>query len=290
MITQAQASDLFRSEPERYIDTDVGQVAHRTVGEGPDVLFVHGWPVHGATFRRLLPYLAPHVTCHLIDLPGTGSSRFSDPSRLSVETHIDAVRATVDELGLDSVALVGHDSGGLIARHAMGTDPRLRGLGLIDTEQSQGLHWRFKLFLSMRHAPGFGRILAWTCGQPRVRRNKLLFGDAFYDASLLDGEFDEFFLQPLNSDRSLLAAGIAILKSFDIAKHVEPLGELHRTIEAPTRLVWGAEDRFFPVEWAREMASEFPNGSIDVVADAGLFSHEEKPEEVAAALLPVLAG
>ena len=28
-----------------------------TVGSGPDVLFVHGWPVSGATFRLLLPHL-----------------------------------------------------------------------------------------------------------------------------------------------------------------------------------------------------------------------------------------
>ena len=40
------------------------------------MLFVHGWPVSGATFRTLLPYLVEHVTCHLIDLPGAGSSRF----------------------------------------------------------------------------------------------------------------------------------------------------------------------------------------------------------------------
>ena len=38
------------------------------------MLFVHGWPVSGATFRRLLPHLTEHVTCHLLDLPGAGDS------------------------------------------------------------------------------------------------------------------------------------------------------------------------------------------------------------------------
>ena len=48
---------------------------------------------------------------------------------------------------LDDVAVVGHDSGGMIARHAVAGDPRLRAMGLIDTEQTHGLSLRFKLFL-----------------------------------------------------------------------------------------------------------------------------------------------
>ena len=95
-------------------------MAYRRVGNGPDVLFVHGWPVSGATFRTLLPQLVDHVTCHVIDLPSAGSSRFDAGTKLSIHQHIESVRRVVDHLGLDDVALVGHDSGGLISRHAMG--------------------------------------------------------------------------------------------------------------------------------------------------------------------------
>ena len=48
-ITTEQASDLFRRPPERFLDVGTGEVAYRRVGSGPDVLFVHGWPVSGAT-------------------------------------------------------------------------------------------------------------------------------------------------------------------------------------------------------------------------------------------------
>ena len=77
-----------------------GEVAYRVVGTGPDVLFVHGWPVSGATYRTLLPHLADHVTCHLIDLPGAGSSRFTADTPLSIENHIHSVRRTLDLLEL----------------------------------------------------------------------------------------------------------------------------------------------------------------------------------------------
>jgi len=286
-ISATAAADLFRREPDRFLDVGAGQAAYRRVGSGPDVLFVHGWPVSSATFRTLLPYLAEHVTCHLIDLPGAGSSRFTADTPLSIDNHIHSVRRVLDLLELDDVAVVGHDSGGMIARHAVAGDQRLRALGLIDTEQSTGLSWKFKTFIAGRHIPGYGTALGWLAGRPRIRRSRLLLGDAFVDRSLLDGEFDEFFLQPLHRSGERRDAAARLLRSFGY-HHVRQLSQLHRKIEVPVQLVWGEHDRFFPVEWARAMVADFPNARLDVIGAAGLFSHEERPAEVAEALLQVL--
>jgi len=38
------------------------------------------------------------------------------------------------------------------------------------------------------------------------------------------------------------------------------------------------------------MVSTFPDARLDVIEGAGLFCHEERPAEVAQALLPLLAG
>jgi pimeloyl-ACP methyl ester carboxylesterase len=288
-ISASAATDLFRREPDRFLDVGSGEVAYRCIGSGPDVLFVHGWPVSSATFRSLLPHLSDHVTCHLIDLPGAGSSRFTSDTPLTIDNHIHSVRRVLDLLELNDVAVVGHDSGGMIARHAVAGDARLRALGLIDTEQSTGLSWKFKSFIAGRRVPGFGPGLGWLTGQPRLRRSRLVLGDAFVDRSLLDGEFDEFFLQPLHRSREHRDAAVRLLRSFRY-QHVRDLGDLHRQIDVPVQLVWGEHDRFFPVRWAREMVADFPNAQLDVIADAGLFSHEERPAEVALALLPVLTA
>ena len=288
-LTPTAAADLFRQEPDAYLDVGAGEVAHRRVGTGPDVLFVHGWPVSGATFRKLLPHLVDHVTCHVIDLLGSGSSRFDLDSELSIDQHIRSVRRVIDLLGLDDVAVVGHDSGGMIARHAVAGDPRLRSMGLINTEQPHGLSWRFRLFLAGRHVPGFGAGLGWVAGRPRLRRNEFVLGSAFADRSLLDGEFDEFFLEPLHRSPERRDAAIRILRTFD-PRYVSELAGLHRRIDVPVRLVWGDRDPFFPLDWAREMVGTFPDAALTVVPGAGLFSHEERPAEVAQALLPVLTA
>lgn len=288
-LTPADAADLFRRDPDRYLEVGEGQVAYRRVGSGPDVLFVHGWPVSGATFRTLLPHMAEHVTCHVIDLPGSGSSRFTADSSLTVDQHIESVRRVVDLLELDDVALVGHDSGGLIARHALAGDPRLRAMGLINTEQTHGLSMRFKVVISARRIPGFGAAFGWLAGRRRLRRIRLVLGDAFADASLLDGEFDEFFLRPLHEIPERREAATKLLRSFDM-QHVRDLAEVHRRIDVPVQLVWGDKDPFFPLAWAEEMVETFPDARLAVVEGAGLFSHEERPAEVARALLPVLTA
>lgn len=287
--TAREASDLFRRPPERFIDVGAGEVAHRSVGTGPDVLFVHGWPVSGATFRALLPHLVEHVTCHLIDLPGAGDSRFTAATPITLADHIRSVATLLDVLGLDDVAVVGHDSGGLIARHAFAGDERVRAFGLIDTEQPQGLAWRFRLFLAARRMPGLSAALGWVMGRPHLRRHPLVLGAAFNDAALLDGEFDEFFLTPLSTMRARRDAAARLLRSFDV-QLVHDLTAVHQRIQVPVQLVWGEHDPFLPLKWAEEMVDTFPDARLSVVRGAGLFSHEEQPDAVAEALLPTLLG
>lgn len=71
---------------------------------------------------------------------------------------------------------------------------------------------------------------------------------------------------------------------------VHDLGDVHRQIDAPVQLGWGDQDPLFPVDRARALVGSFPNARLEVIAGAGLFSHEERPEEVALALLPTLIG
>lgn len=287
-LTAHDAAELFRRPPARFLDVGAGDAAYRRTGTGPDVLFVHGWPVSGATFRTLLPDLVDHVTCHLIDLPSAGSSRFDRTTPMSIDQHIASVRRVVDLLEFDDVALVGHDSGGLIARHAMVGDPRLRAMGLINTEPPDpGM--RFKSFIAARHLPGFSAGLGWVAGRPRIRRLKLVLGDAFADRAHLDGEFDEFFLRPLHTSHERCDAATRLLKSFDM-QLVDDLADIHRRLDVPVQLVWGDQDPFFPIEQARAMVDGFPDARLATIAGAGLFAHEERPGEVARALLPVLTG
>lgn len=289
MITQTEASERFRQAPDRYIDVSGGALAYYRMGRGPAVLFVHGWPASAATFRRLLPYLCEHVTCHMIDMLGAGQSRFSRDTRIDLARHIEDVRTVADALGLEEFCVVGHDSGGLIARHALAADRRVRGWALVNTEQPQGLNWRFRQFLLMAKLPAFEHGIAWSVMQRGLRKNRYLLGDCFHDVSLLGGEFEEFFLAPLRDDPARRWAAGQFGARFDVGL-VSALAEAHAAMRAPVQLVWGEDDPFFPVAWAAQMAESFADGRLKVIPKAKLFVHEERPGEVAAAMLPTLLG
>ncbi len=58
-----------------------------STGNGPDLVLLHGWGLHGGIFDLLLPLLTPHFTVHVIDLPGFGRSPLpNQPYDLSLLT------------------------------------------------------------------------------------------------------------------------------------------------------------------------------------------------------------
>ena len=107
MTTQALA-------PREPIDVGHSRLAYYRAGRGPDLVFVHGWPLHAATFRNLVARLEDDYTCHLVDLPGAGATISSADAPIDLVAHARTVRAAIDKLGLTSYAFVAHDSGGFL--------------------------------------------------------------------------------------------------------------------------------------------------------------------------------
>ena len=47
------------------------------IGQGPPLVLLHGWAMHGGVFAPLVARLRDRHTLHLVDLPGHGLSRDS---------------------------------------------------------------------------------------------------------------------------------------------------------------------------------------------------------------------
>ena len=97
-----------------------------TLGDGPDLVLLHGWAMHGGIFEPLTRRLRERVRLHVVDLPGHGNSR-DDDTRLDSESCATALLAT-----LPRAIWVGWSFGGLIALHAALANPAaVRGLVMI---------------------------------------------------------------------------------------------------------------------------------------------------------------
>ena len=78
----------------------MARVAYRCVGTGPALVFVHGWPLSGFTFRKLLPYLVDHFSCYLIDVPGGGDTVWTAATDFSWPGQAFTLKAFLYGLGL----------------------------------------------------------------------------------------------------------------------------------------------------------------------------------------------
>jgi haloalkane dehalogenase len=274
----------------RFIDLDHCRLAYRTVGVGPALLLVHGYPLSGMTFRHLVPQLAEHFTCFIPDLPGLGETLWTDKTDFGFASQAVTLRSFVDALGLQQYSIVAHDTGGTIARRLAIIDgKRLIRMVLIGTEIPGHRPPWIPLFQKVAD-PKRPAVFRFLMRQRWFRRSSAAFGGCFSDLDLIDGEFSELFLDPMLADNRRISGQTRYLMGIDW-ELLDSLKGDHAKITAPVLLLWGADDPVFPVEEARAMVPQLANCVGFTTIDGGkLFVHEEMPEQVLPHLLNFLVG
>ncbi|MCL1636099.1 pimeloyl-ACP methyl ester esterase BioH [Luteimonas sp. SX5] len=94
-------------------------------GDGPALVLIHGWAMHGGIFAPLVARLRDRYTLHLVDLPGHGYSH-RDDTPLTLEACVAAIAARTPP-----AVWIGWSMGGLFALHAAATLPQVRGLAMV---------------------------------------------------------------------------------------------------------------------------------------------------------------
>ncbi len=266
-------------------DVGFAHIAVREAGEGPPVLFIHGWPFYGFTWRKIVPALSRSYRCIVADLPGAGSSWWQKENDFTTCGHADNLHRLLDAMKLDRVALVAHDSGATVARRLAVIAPdRIAKMALINTEIPYHRPPYIGLFQRLTALPGSRAAFRQLLSSRRFLRSSMGFGGCFHDLSLIDGEFRDSFVQPLVSEPLRLDGAIRSLQGIDWAL-VDALSRDHALIQSEVRFIWGAEDPTFPLARARPMVSQLRYGSLVEIRGAKLLPHEERPDDVAREVL-----
>src|ERR687898_753626 len=96
---------------DQHVETRVGPVPVRSVGNGPPVLAVHGLLLDGRLWDATARYLALHSPVLLPDLPlGSHRGAVPDRARLTPVHLAHALADLLDGLGTDRAVLVGNDT------------------------------------------------------------------------------------------------------------------------------------------------------------------------------------
>jgi pimeloyl-ACP methyl ester carboxylesterase len=287
-LTESEVTAAFRRDPDQRLDVGHSRLAYWRFGQGPDVVLIHGWPLHAATFRRLVPLLAQDFTLHLFDLPGTGKTESDRDAPLDLVSHATTARRAIDALHLSRYALLAHDSGGTVARMVAAGDDRVTGLVLGNTEIPGHRPWLVRLLVLLQRNAVTRGSLRLLMRFRRVRQSSFGFRGCFSDPGYVEGEFGDFFLRPLLVSERAAEGQFALIRNLDFGVF-DRLVDVHARIGAPVLCIWGVDDPFFPLAKARRMLAQFPAGATLVeIPGAKLFAHEDHPAEFAALATPFL--
>ncbi len=275
----AVAEELM-TEPKRWLDLGHARLPYWVIGTGPDLALVHGWPVDSRTWRRIVPLLAEHFTCHIIDLPGAGLSTWTDDTPRGCDGLTTCLAQALEKMDLDErFGFVAFDSGGGFARKVAAQMPeRMVGLALGNTETPKDYSGLFRA--ALRNGRRFGaKTVMWLGMQFPSMRDKAWKTSA--TDPVLRRELSDLFVRPLARDRRRFS-GVFVLADGLAAEDFDGCYDAHKKITAPVRLIWGTDDPWFKLDAAKRMVEQFAGPTTLVEVDGGkLFAHEEFPRQFA---------
>jgi len=274
-LAQATSYALARTNG-RFVEVNGLRMFAITMGEGRDVVLIHGNPASTYAWRKVIEPLAARYRVHAIDLPGFG---FSDkPSGASYETDWLArhVIGYLDGAGVERAVLIGNSMGGHVATETAFLHPgRVSALVLIGAAGlPQEGELRPPLSLRMLGWPVVGFVLRALPARDRVR-SKLR--EAVFDpVQITEADVDAYYA-PLRSEGGTNAF-VARLRQRVPAERVANV----RTIAAPTLVITGDTDRLVPPQNARRYHELIPGSELLVLEQTGHLPQEERPERMVA--------
>ncbi len=283
-VAELTISEELMTEPERWLELGHARLPYWIIGNGPDLVLVHGWPVDARTWRRVVPVLAERFTCHVIDLPGAGRSTWTRETPRGCDGLTTCLSQALQEMDVDErFGFVAFDSGGGFARKVAAEMPeRVVGLALGNTETPRDYS---RLFLAaLRNGRRFGAKAVMRLGLQFASVREKAWRTSVTDAALRK-ELAELFVRPLARDRRRFA-GVFILADALRAEDFDGCYEAHHKITAPVRLIWGTDDPWFKLEAAKRMVKQFAGPATLVEVPGGkLFVHEEFPDTFAESVI-----
>jgi pimeloyl-ACP methyl ester carboxylesterase len=288
-LTMPSKAEMPGSQPfsdvrYRYAATDFGNIAYREAGSGPAAIFVHGIFLNSHLWDPLIERLAGIRRCIAIDLLAHGATGAGADQDLSFNAQAAMLAAFCKAMSLEQVDVVANDSGGGIAQIFAARHPSLiRSLVLTDCDAHD--NWPPKQAEPLHHLAKQGGIVA--LGRRMLEDmafTRTSFAVGFEDADRPSEADFHAWLKPLFCSEASAKNLERFIASFDNTQTVA-VAPLLRKLEAPTLIVWGTSDAFFPVKWAYWLRGAIPGARAVIELDgAKLFFPWERPDEFAGAV------
>lgn len=272
------AAELAQKYPEaKYMQVDGVALHYKQEGLGRPIIFLHGLPTSSHIWRNITPGLTYGNTIYSLDLMGFGLSEKPQNVSYSIETYVTQLAKFLDNFHLENPILVGHDLGGAIATlYTIRNPGKVRKLVMMNAPlypESSPFH------ISLLRTKLVGEFFTGDWFLKRIWRNAVGNQVVMSDALL------ESYLKPYLDDPGARTALLKCVREFDLRptleKEITPsLGK----IQTPTLIMWGAEDPYVPLAYAKKLKDDVPQAELQVILRTAHLEMEERPEDVRAQL------
>lgn len=247
--------------PRSFLTLNAIKTAHIIAGEGPPILFLHGWGAHSGLIWPLAERMINlGYTAYALDLPGFGHSD-EPPQAWSVGDYAEFVVDYLEAHKLSKVYLFGHSFGGRLGIILGATcGKRIIKMALADsagviTPTPLWKKMRLALYKSVREG-------LYNVGATRVADAlRMWYGQKYgsTDYQNVSGLMRETFIKVVNQDLLPYA----------------------RQIQVPTLLFWGSEDNDTPLWQGQLLEKTIPDAGLVIHVGAGHYSYLDKLPETA---------
>ena len=269
----------LRSTPGKRVQAPDGSILHvdfEGPADKPVLVLTHGWGLDSSAWYSVCRHLLPHYRLVLWDLPGLGRSSQPADGAYSIARLAEDLRRVTEEVGTQSVTLVGHSIGGMMILTLCRLHPdllarRIAGIVFIDTMHTQPLHrsagarmarWvlvepLLLLTIALWPLVWLMNLQSYASGMTHIVNRITSFGPG-----VTRGQLD--FSARLSSrfKPSVLAKGLRAILRWD--ESATP-----SRIAVPTRVVSGAKDRIAPPDTSEKMSAMIRGARFIEIVSAG---------------------
>jgi 2-hydroxymuconate-semialdehyde hydrolase len=252
------------------ISVSGGELAYADLGEGPPVLLLHGFPTSSFLWRREAWLLAQRMRVIVPDLLGYGQSQKPSDADLSEPAQAGYVRELLAHLGIEQLAVVGHDLGGAVAQMlALDPGPDVRALVLVDAACFDA--WPIE---------GVRMLQSATPDQesPEFVESviRLTFDLGVAHAGRVDEESLQAYAAPWLADPAAFFRAARGITGLGLARREEELGAL----DVPVFVIWGEDDPFLESSLGERLGETLPGSTVGMLPGCSHFVTEDAPQTV----------
>ncbi|MCW8890642.1 MAG: pimeloyl-ACP methyl ester esterase BioH [Sedimenticola sp.] len=239
---------------------------HKTTGEGPDLVLLHGWGMNAAVWSPVAESLARHYRVTIIEMPGHGASDYA-VDRYTLDDWVQACLAVAPQ----EAVWVGWSLGGQLAQRAAVLAPeRIAKLVLVTSSP------KFVIGEQWPHAMALNTLKLFAKALSRDPHQTL---ERFLSLQVQGDEAARETLRLLRKDIALRpeANPVALEHGLDLLLDVDLRAGL-RDIQCPTLWLFGERDTLVPADLCDEIEQMMPDAEILILqgcAHAPFLSHPQ---------------